>query len=68
MDDTLDGRTKEGRAVRHYLAENNLDYNTTKHAKGGGTMKDTLPNNRCVYDYLNHKNTRVNSTIVHVCF
>ena len=33
LDETLDGRTKEGRAVRHYLAENNLEYNTTKHAR-----------------------------------
>jgi hypothetical protein len=31
MDDSLDGRTKEGRAVRAYLAEIGADYNTTKH-------------------------------------
>jgi len=29
-DDSLDGRTKEGRAVRFFLSEQNLDYNTTK--------------------------------------
>lgn len=32
-DDTLDGRTKEGRAVRAYLVESNLEYNTTKKEK-----------------------------------
>lgn len=32
-DDTLDGRTKEGRAVREFLVENNLNYNTTKKEK-----------------------------------
>ena len=30
MDDKLDGRTKEGRAVREYLVERGLDYKTTK--------------------------------------
>jgi hypothetical protein len=29
-DDDLDGRTKEGRAVRKYLIENNIDYKTTR--------------------------------------
>ena len=29
-DDDLDGRTKEGRAVRKYLLENNIDYKTTR--------------------------------------
>jgi hypothetical protein len=29
-DDTLDGRTKEGRAVRAFLAEESLKYETTK--------------------------------------
>lgn len=32
-DDTLDGRTKEGRAVRAYLVQSNLEYNTTKKEK-----------------------------------
>ena len=32
-DDKLDGRTKEGRAVREFLAENNLQYNTTQKEK-----------------------------------
>ncbi len=32
-DDTLDGRTKEGRAVRAYLVGSNLEYNTTKKEK-----------------------------------
>ena len=35
-DDTLDGRTKEGRAVREFLVENNLNYNTTKKRKTRG--------------------------------
>ena len=30
MDDSLDGRTKEGRAVRKYLSEKDMDYRTTK--------------------------------------
>ena len=29
-DNDLDGRTKEGRAVRKYLLENNIDYKTTR--------------------------------------
>jgi hypothetical protein len=29
-DDDLDGRTKEGRSVREYLIENNIDYKTTR--------------------------------------
>lgn len=29
-DDSLDGRTKEGRAIRKYLIENNIDYKTTR--------------------------------------
>ncbi|MDB4348485.1 hypothetical protein OAA62_01070 [bacterium] len=32
-DDTLDGRTKEGRTVRAFLVESNLEYNTTKKEK-----------------------------------
>ena len=32
-DDSLDGRTKEGRAVREFLVNNNLNYNTTKKEK-----------------------------------
>ena len=32
-DDKLDGRTKEGRAVRKFLAENNLQYSTTQKEK-----------------------------------
>ena len=31
--DELDGRTKEGRAVREFLVENKLEYNTTKKEK-----------------------------------
>ena len=33
MDDGLDGRTKEGRAVREYLAQKDLNYKTTKAEK-----------------------------------
>jgi len=33
MDDNIDGRSKEGRAVRAFLVKENLDYNTTKHPK-----------------------------------
>ena len=33
MNDSLDGRTKEGRAVRKYLADQDVQYNTTKAAK-----------------------------------
>jgi len=32
-DDSLDGRTKEGRAVRQYLVSNDLEYSTTKKEK-----------------------------------
>lgn len=32
-DDTLDGRTKEGRAVRKFLVDNNLTYSTTEKQK-----------------------------------
>ena len=32
-DNTLDGRTKEGRAVRKYLVDNNLEYKTTEKQK-----------------------------------
>lgn len=32
-DDSLDGRTKEGRAVRQYLVSNDLKYSTTKKEK-----------------------------------
>ena len=32
-DDSLDGRTKEGRAVRKFLVDNNLEYNTTEKQK-----------------------------------
>jgi len=32
-DETLDGRSKEGRAVKDFLLENNLEYNTTKKEK-----------------------------------
>mgnify|MGYP006134520103 CR=1 FL=1 len=32
-DDTLDGRSKEGRAVRQFLMDNDLNYNTTKREK-----------------------------------
>lgn len=32
-DDCLDGRTKEGRAVREYMIEKGLSFKTTKHAK-----------------------------------
>ena len=28
-DDTLDGRSKQGRAVRKYLVENSMDFKTT---------------------------------------
>ena len=33
MDEALDGRTKEGRAVREYLAQIGAEYNTTKHER-----------------------------------
>jgi phage gpG-like protein len=33
MNDSLDGRTKEGRAVREYLAQQDLNYKTTKAEK-----------------------------------
>ena len=32
-DDSLDGRTKEGRAVREFLVDNSIDYTTTKKEK-----------------------------------
>ena len=32
-DDSLDGRTKEGRAVRKFLVDNNLNYSTTEKQK-----------------------------------
>ena len=32
-DGTIDGRSKQGRAVRAYLSEKEIKYNTTKHAK-----------------------------------
>lgn len=32
-DNTLDGRTKEGRAVRKYLVDNDLEYKTTEKQK-----------------------------------
>ena len=32
-DDSLDGRTKEGRAVRKFLVDNNLEYSTTEKQK-----------------------------------
>jgi len=32
-DDTLDGRTKEGRAVRKFLVDENIGFNTTQHEK-----------------------------------
>jgi hypothetical protein len=32
-DDTLDGRTKEGRAVRKFLVQENIGFNTTQHEK-----------------------------------
>tara|TARA_Y100000592_G_scaffold67488_1_gene104866 strand:+ start:12374 stop:13438 length:1065 start_codon:yes stop_codon:yes gene_type:complete len=32
-DDSLDGRTREGRMVRAYMIEKSLDYTTTKHKK-----------------------------------
>ena len=37
LDDSLDGRSKEGRAVRDFLVEESLDYNTTKKEKVGPT-------------------------------
>ena len=33
MDSSLDGRSREGRAVREYMAEKDYKYNTTKHEK-----------------------------------
>ena len=33
MDDTIDGRSKEGRAVRAFLVEADFSFNTTKHDK-----------------------------------
>lgn len=33
QDDTIDGRSKEGRAVRKFCAEENIDFRTTKHEK-----------------------------------
>ena len=36
MNDALDGRTKEGRAVRKYMAEKDYAYNTTKPARAKG--------------------------------
>lgn len=35
LDESLDGRSKEGRAVKDFLVEENLDYNTTKKEKKG---------------------------------
>ena len=31
-DDTLDGRSRQGRAVRKFLVENSIDYKTTSRA------------------------------------
>ena len=42
LDDTLDGRTKEGRAVRKYLVDNNLEYKTTKAEKENNSLLYTL--------------------------
>ena len=33
MNESLDGRTKEGRAVREYLASKGAQYNTREHKK-----------------------------------
>ena len=33
MDDKIDGRSKQGRAVRSFLVKEKLDFKTTKHAK-----------------------------------
>jgi len=33
MDDEIDGRSKEGRAVRAFLLKENIDFKTTKHPK-----------------------------------
>jgi len=32
-DETLDGRTKQGKLIRTFLVKNNLDYKTSKHVK-----------------------------------
>lgn len=36
MNESLDGRSKEGRAVRQYMAQKDYKYNTTKHQKVKG--------------------------------
>jgi len=50
LDDTLDGRTKEGRAVRKYLVDNNLEYKTTK-AEKVGNIELTVEQKEFVEEY-----------------
>ena len=38
-DDEIDGRSKEGRAVRKYCVDNEIDFKTTQHKSGQQTNK-----------------------------